>query len=123
QHWHMVHARIVETGQQVGRARTRGGDANAQPAGEFRICRSHEGSHLFMPGLDEADLSIGPVERTEYAVDAVSGIPIDAPHAPLVKPLDDEISDCRGHLHPPLDRVSARRGCGNQAATDVMTAD
>ena len=42
-------------------------------------------------------LPFGPLQRAEHAVDAVAGIAVDPPHAPLVKALDEEIADGLGH--------------------------
>ena len=44
--------------------------------------------------------SILPLARCsapKHAVDAVAGIAVDPPHAPLVKALDEEIADGLGH--------------------------
>ncbi len=43
--------------------------------------------------LDEFDLAFGALQRTEDAVDAVAGIAVDAPDAPLMKTFDEEIAD------------------------------
>src|SRR5690606_27937445 len=80
--------------EQVRGTGARGRQADTQPAAELGISRSHEGGHFLVARLDEADLAIGPVQRTEHAVDAVARVSIDAAHAPLVEPFDKIIRDC-----------------------------
>ncbi len=46
-----------------------------------------------MPRLDELDLAVGALQRAEHTVDAVAGIAEDSPHAPGMKPLDQEIAN------------------------------
>jgi len=36
--------------------------------------------------------SLGPLQRAEHAVDAVTRVPIDASHTPLMQRLDEEIT-------------------------------
>jgi hypothetical protein len=57
----------------------------------------HESRHLLVPRLNERNFISSPAHRTEYAVDAVTGIAIDAPHTPLMQSLDNEVSDCSRH--------------------------
>lgn len=102
EHWHVVQACVVEAGQQVGGTRSGGGDAHPQLAGELGVRRGHEGGHLLVASLDELDLLPGAAQRAEYPVDAIPRIAIDAPYSPLVKALDNEITDCHGHGNPPL---------------------
>lgn len=45
-----------------------------------------------MPGLNELDFSVRPIEGAEYPIDAVAGVPENTPHAPVVKTLDKEIA-------------------------------
>src|SRR5205085_3595828 len=55
------------------------------------------GGHLLVTHLDELDLVLGPLERADDGVDAVTGIAVDPPHAVLVQPLEEEVG--RGLLH------------------------
>src|SRR5438874_3781872 len=56
QHGLAIELGIVESIQQVNAARTGGGQADSQLAGEFGIAAGHERSRLFMAHLDEPDL-------------------------------------------------------------------
>jgi hypothetical protein len=51
-----------------------------------------------MSRLNEADLAMRPVKRTEHPVDAVAGIAKDMTDAPLLQTLHEEITDrlCHG---------------------------
>ncbi|WP_300211644.1 hypothetical protein [Bradyrhizobium sp.] len=51
-----------------------------------------------MPRLDKLDLASCPVERTEYAVDAITGIAEYLSHAPGVQTFNKEIADGLRHL-------------------------
>jgi len=63
-----------------------------------------------MPRLDELDLPLGPLQRAEHAVDAVTRVPIDASHTPLMQRLDEEITHNLGHLElNKIGRCGARR--------------
>jgi hypothetical protein len=42
--------------------------------------------------LDKFDV-VGPLQRADHAVDAVTRIAVDAANAPSVEPFDDEITD------------------------------
>ncbi len=97
EHRHMVHARIVEAGQQVRGAGAGGGDADAQAATELGIGGGHERRHFLMAGLDEPDLAVGPVERAEHTIDAIARIAVDAPHAPLVQAFNKKVADRHRH--------------------------
>src|SRR6185503_7336053 len=93
QHRHVIEPRIVKSGDEMRRAGPGRRDAHAELAGEFGMRRRHEGRHLFMPALDEFDFILRPLQRTEYAVDAVAGIAVNPTDAPLVKALDEKIAD------------------------------
>src|SRR5581483_6381003 len=86
EHRLVVHLRVVETIQEMDRARTGGGEADADFAGELGMRARHEGGELLVARLDELHLFIAP-ERTHDAVDAIAGIAVDALHAPLGKAL------------------------------------
>ena len=58
----------VEPVQQVDRAGPRGRHADADPAGELRVCARHEGRHLLVPHLNELRVTLRPVERAEEAL-------------------------------------------------------
>jgi hypothetical protein len=88
---------VVEAVEQVDRARPRGRHADADLAGELRVRARHERGELLVADLDEAELVRCAVERTEEAVDAVAGIPVDRAHAPAVQPLHDEVADGGAH--------------------------
>ncbi len=97
QHRLMVHARVVQTGQQMRSTRAGRRDADAQLAGELGVGTGHEGSHLFVPGLDEFDLAARAVQGAEHTVDPVAWVTKDAAYAPLVQPLDQKIAYSAAH--------------------------
>src|SRR3546814_399557 len=82
---------VVKTSEQVRRTRTGCRQAHAQFASELGVGRRHKGRHLFMPDLHELKLVARTIKRTQQTIYAVSGIPEDAPHAPLVQTLPKEI--------------------------------
>ena len=105
---HVVQPRVVQTGEQMRCAGAGGGDAHAQFAGELCVRRGHEGSHFFVPDLNEFDRRTGSVfsffrrrlraaECAEHAVDAVAGIAVNAANAPGMQSLDDEVADGLSH--------------------------
>ncbi len=98
EHRHVIEPGVVEPGDQVRSARSRGGEADAQLAGEFGVGARHEGGHLLVANLDELDLAVRPVERLDHPVDAVSGVAEDLAHAPGVQAFDDEISNGLAHV-------------------------
>ena len=113
QHRHVIEPRVVKPGDEMRRARPRGGDADAELAGELGMRRGHEGGHLLVPDLDELDLAFGALQRAEHAVDAVAGIAVDPSHAPLMKTLDKEVADGLGHGFPSLPREFDREARRN----------
>ena len=66
--------------------------AHSEFAGELGVRDRHEGSHFFVPDLDKFDVA-RPLERADYAVDAIARMTVYAPNAPCVQPFDDEITD------------------------------
>jgi hypothetical protein len=94
----MVQFSIVEASDQVGRSGAARGQAYSQFAGKLGVRDRHESSHLFVPDLDEFDF-VSPLQCAEHAVDAVTGITVDATNAPSMQTFDDEISDF--HLKTP----------------------
>ena len=56
QHRLMVEPRVVETGDQVRRARAGGRDAHPELARELGMGGGHERGHFLVPRLDEFDL-------------------------------------------------------------------
>ena len=92
QNWRVVQFGVVQARDQVGGARTAGGQADPDLAGEFGMGHRHEGGHLFVPDLDEFD-RIGPLQRPDHAVDAIAGITVNAADTPSVQAFNDEIAD------------------------------
>src|SRR5207245_4173353 len=96
----VVHLRVVEAVQQMDRARTRGGEADADLAGELGLRARHEGRELLVARLDEFHLVVAP-ERAHDAVDAIAGVAVDTLNAPLREALEQEIANRLGHVLPP----------------------
>jgi hypothetical protein len=94
----VIELRVVEAVQEVDRPRARGGEADADFAGELGMRARHERRQLFVPRLHELHGAIGSAERAHDAVDAVAGIAVDAPHAPFTEALEQEIAN-RGSSH------------------------
>ena len=63
----VVELRVVQTVQEVDRAGARGGDADADLAGELRMAAGHERGHLLVANLDELGISVRAVEGAEEA--------------------------------------------------------
>ena len=93
----VVHRGVVETVQQMDRARPRRRQADARLTGKFCMGPRHECRELFVPRLDEPRLVPGVLERRHDSVDAVSRITEDALHAPSLQSLDHEIADSLRH--------------------------
>ena len=68
-------------------AGTRGRQANADLAREFRVRARHERGHLFVAHLNEFELVFELFEGAEQPVDPVAGITINASNAPFDEPL------------------------------------
>src|SRR5438094_919574 len=93
EHRLVIELGVVETVQEVDRARTGGRHADAQLTGELCVAAGGKGGDLLVAGLYELDPVAVFVERPHDAVDAVAGVPVDARHAPLVEALEDELRD------------------------------
>ena len=90
----VVEAGIVKPVQEMDRAGTGGGQADADLAGPFGVGAGHEGRFLLVPGLDEFDRVL-PVaaEGRDDAADAVAGEAVDALDAPFLEAGENEIGD------------------------------
>ncbi|SAL88412.1 hypothetical protein AWB68_08766 [Caballeronia choica] len=93
EHRHVVHARVVQAGQEMRRAGTRSRNAHAEFAGKFGMRGCHECGHFFVACLNEFDLVLCAIERAEDAVDAVARISEDTAHAPRVKTINQKVAD------------------------------
>ena len=98
QHRHVVESCVIESGDEVRSARTRGREAHAKLTREFRVGARHEGGHFLVPRLHERNLVASAIERAKDAIDAVTGIPEYPSDSPRVEALDHEIAD--GLAHP-----------------------
>ena len=72
------------------RAGPAGREADAELAGELGVGDRHERAHLLVARLDEVDPAVA-LERADDAIDAVARVTIDAPDAPGLEPVDEEI--------------------------------
>jgi hypothetical protein len=73
-HRYPVEFGVVETVEQVDRARTGRGRAHSKPAAELRVPDRLESSHLLMAGLDERWLVAGATPRRQQTVDPVTWV-------------------------------------------------
>ena len=108
EHRLMVELRIVEAVQEMNCSGARGGEANAHLVRELGVRGRHEGGFLLVPNLHELKAIQGAVERAQNAVDAVTGIAVDPPYAPLRKARKHEIGDglCHGGVFISVRRLS-----------------
>ena len=68
-----------------------GGDADAQPPGEFGIPARRKRGRLLVPHLDEAEFLLIGAERLKEAVDAVARVAEDDLDAPVDQSFDEQI--------------------------------
>lgn len=78
----MVQLGVVEAIEEMNAAGAGGGDADANPAGEFGIRTRHERGGFFVADMDEADAVFVLAQGFEDAVDAVAGESEDGVNAP-----------------------------------------
>jgi len=97
EHWRAVELGVVEPVQQMNSTRTRGGEAHAQPSGEFGIAACHQRRRLLMAHLHEADAILALSERFHDAVDAIAGQAENGIDAPLQQAFHQAISGSRSH--------------------------
>jgi len=79
-------------------ARTGGGKANSEPAGELRVAAGHECSCFLVPHLDEPNFLLALPQRLHDAVDPIAWDSEDSVHSPVDQALDQEVSSggCHG---------------------------
>src|SRR3569623_1504575 len=97
QNRHMIKFRVIQTSQEMRGSWPRSGDANAKFAGELRIGRCHERSHLLMPRLDEFDFPVGSIKCAKDAIYPIACKTIDFPYAPRMQTIDNKITNCAAH--------------------------
>jgi hypothetical protein len=73
EHGLTVHLRIVEPVREMEPARSRGGEADAQAAGELGVPRGHEGGAFLVADLDEPDPVLPVPKALHDPVDPVAG--------------------------------------------------
>ena len=95
--------RVGDAGDQVGGARARGGDADADPAGGARVAVGGEGRALLVADQDV------PQRATDQRVvdrhDRAAGVAEDEVHALVLERLDEQAGAGRG---------DARRAAGRR---------
>ena len=102
----MVGLGVVQAIQKMDGAWPERREAHSDFTGELGMGACHEGGQLFVAGLNELDTGAATAEGTHDAVDAVSGIPEDAPHTPGGEARQEEIADGGGHVSLPAVCVS-----------------
>ncbi len=96
----MIHFGVIESGQQMGRARPAGREADAQLTGEFGVSGRHKGRHLFVTYLNKFDavaFGVSTLNGAQHPVDAIARIAIDACDTPLFQALDKKITGFHAH--------------------------
>ena len=93
----MVEFGVVETVQEVDRARPGSREADADLAGPFRVRAGHERRLLFVPHLHELECILVPLERADDGIDAVPRVAVDAFDAVLGETLEEEVGSLLAH--------------------------
>src|SRR5215208_5666748 len=101
----VVHFRVIETIEQMDGARTGRCQAYADLTAELRMPACHERAHLLMPSLYEPDAILRAFECAHESVDAITGVTVDSPHAPIVETLNNEVGNCLSHALAPSRRI------------------
>jgi len=109
----MVHLGVKETIEQMHGARPAGGETDSYLASEFRVRARHERGHFFVADLNVIHLLSGASDCADDAVDAVAGESVNAPDAPLVQTLDQEVTDSYIHSLSFISSVGRRSGVGS----------
>src|SRR5581483_3751712 len=101
EHRLVVELGVVNAVQQVDSARSRGREADAEPAGELGIGAGGESGRFLVSHLHEFDLVLPDPERLEHAVDTIPGNSEDRVHAPFDEGLDKDVAAGHRHLSKP----------------------
>src|SRR5205823_2259374 len=115
----MVELRVVETVQEMDRARAGRRETHADLPGPLRVRTGHERRHLLVAHLDELQLVLVPLQGADDRVDPVARITVDSPNAVLGEPLEQEVSGELSHRGPACRRPRAsnvRAGYGRRTA-------
>src|ERR1700689_3366567 len=94
---HVIHLRVIQTGQQVDRTRSRGGITEAYLTSELGVGRGHEGAHLLMPNLDVLEAVLNLPQCHVETTNTIAGVAVDALDAPLLQALPYEVTDVDAH--------------------------
>jgi len=108
-----IERRVVETVQQVDAARTRGCQADAEPAREFRVAARHQRRGLFVAHLDEPYPLAPLAQRFHDSVDPVARKPKDDLDTPVVDRLDQHVGRRQCHLISPAPCVMSAQSRGS----------
>jgi hypothetical protein len=65
-----------------------------------------KGGHLLVPRLDEPELAVRSLQRAQQAVHAVTRIPEDRAHSPIMQALPEEIANRLTHGDRPVLRLT-----------------
>ena len=96
-HRRVIELRVIQPVHQMDRSGTGGRHADPDLAGELGVCAGREGRDFLVAGLDELDLVLKLVKRSEQPVYPVTRVAIDAGDAPLLEALEHERSDGLRH--------------------------
>src|SRR3954447_26566955 len=98
-HGNMIHLGVVQSIQQMDRARARGRIAKPDLAGKLGMCRGHERRHLLVADLYVLHPVLGFLERHVEASDSVTRVTIDPSQPPFGQSLPNIFADV--HACPP----------------------
>src|SRR3569832_1603370 len=93
----MIELGVVQSVQQMDRARAGRREAYTRIASVFGVRRRHERRLLFVANLDEIQLAVGAVARGDETVDPVARIPEDASDSPCDETGHEEVARCVTH--------------------------
>jgi hypothetical protein len=99
---HVIELCVIETVQQMNRARPRRCETHTDLARKFRVRAGHKRGHFFVPDLDELDFPIEPSEGSHNSVDAVARIAENPADPPFLETLEEEVTHSPAHRIPSL---------------------
>jgi hypothetical protein len=91
QHRLSIELRVVQAVQEMDPTRPRRRDADAEPAGVFRVTARHERRRFLVPDLNETDLVLPLPQRLHDPVDPIPGKPENDLDTPVDERVDEDL--------------------------------